>query len=141
MHSVNPNEALLKHLKDISLKNNIKIFAGTAFKYQSPEPNPAKAALLAQDYGLIATSSGSGTGHAADLTKIKSMSRAVNGHLALASGLTINNLADYHPYVEFALVATGISQNEHYFDSKKLVAFIDKAQELNSKKHVLIAEE
>jgi predicted TIM-barrel enzyme len=141
VHSVTPNEKLLNKLKDNCLKHNIRIFAGTAFKYQSPEPHPVCAALLAKEHGLIVTTSGSGTGHAADLTKIKSMSYAVNGHLALASGLTLDNLADYHPYVEYALVATGISKDDYYFDPKKLTAFMNKVQKLNSKNQVLVTNE
>jgi predicted TIM-barrel enzyme len=141
VHSVAPNEKLLNKLKKICLKRNIHIFAGTAFKYQSPEPHPVCAAVQAQDYGMIVTTSGSGTGHAADLTKIKSMSSAVHGHVALASGLTLDNLADYHPYVEYALVATGISQDEYYFAPQKLTAFMNEARKLNSKNQVLVAEE
>jgi predicted TIM-barrel enzyme len=134
VHSVYPNETLLTQLKDIGLQHNVQIFAGAAFKYQSPEPDPANAASLAQAHGFIVTTSGSGTGHAADLTKIKYMSCAVDCQLAIASGLTIDNLTDYYPYVEYALIATGISHDEYYFDPKKLTEFMNKAHELNSKK-------
>tara|TARA_B100000809_G_scaffold168899_1_gene166211 strand:+ start:3498 stop:4190 length:693 start_codon:yes stop_codon:yes gene_type:complete len=132
VHSLTPDNALLERQKLLSQKHNITIFAGTAFKYQRHEPNHVQAAELAQSHGLVVTTSGSGTGHAADLNKIKAMSCAVDGHLAVASGLTPENLSDYHPYVEYALVATGISQDDHHFDSEKLVMFMNRVQELNS---------
>lgn len=132
VHSTMADKALLNQQQQLSQQHNIQIFAGAAFKYQRPEPNPEQAAELAQSYGLTVTTSGTGTGLAADLNKIKSMSKVVNGQLAIASGLTLDNLPDYHPYIEYALVATGLSLDEHYFDPEKLIAFVKKAQELNS---------
>jgi predicted TIM-barrel enzyme len=141
VHSVMPDADLLNQQQQLSQKHNLQIFAGTAFKYQRPEPDPVCAAELAQSHGLIVTTSGSGTGHAADLNKIASMSHAVNGQLALASGLTYENLTDFHPYIEYALVATGISQDEHHLDRNKLLAFVKKAQKLNSNKNIMAVEE
>lgn len=137
VHSETPDKELLGYIKNVSEKNDVVVFAGAAFKYQKPEPNPGKAAELAKEHGFKVTTSGSGTGHAADVDKIASMSSVVEGELAIASGLTVENLDDYHPYVEYALIATGISLDDHYFDPKKLSAFVKKAHALNS----LIAED
>jgi predicted TIM-barrel enzyme len=131
VHSLVPDEALLKKQEQLSEKYNIQIFAGTAFKYQRYEPNPKNAAEVAKKYGLTVTTSGAGTGYAADLNKIKSMSQVVNGKLAIASGLTIDNLSDYHSYIKYALIATGISKDEHTIEQKKLSAFVKKSKELD----------
>jgi predicted TIM-barrel enzyme len=132
VHSIFPDELLLKQLAEKSKKYNVQIFAGTAFKYQRHEPNPMEASQLAQSYGFTVTTSGAGTGHAADLNKIKLMSKAISGKLGIASGLTIDNLPEYHPYIEYALIATGISKDEHHFDVEKLKLFVNKSKKLNS---------
>jgi hypothetical protein len=131
IHSESFKVERLESQKNLCLEGGVTIFGGTAFKYQPYDPNPATAAKQAKAYGLIATTSGVGTGHAADLDKIKSMSLAVDGDLAIASGLTLDNLHEYHPYIEYALVATGLSKDEYHFNQEKLVNFINKAKQLN----------
>lgn len=100
------------------------IFASVAFKYQGPEENPALAAQNALALGFIPTTSGSGTGRAPELQKIIDMSNAVGGQLAVASGMTPENVAQFAPYLSHILVATGVSLDMHRFDYEKLTAFI-----------------
>ena len=58
------------------------------------------------------------TGVSADLTKVKSMKESIADYpLALASGLTPNNIKDYLPYISYGLVSTGISSSFHELDS------------------------
>jgi predicted TIM-barrel enzyme len=102
----------------------INIFGGVAFKYQLKEPDPKGAVDLALEYQIIPTTSGDGTGIAADIEKIKTMWEASNSTLAVASGLAPENISTYSPYVEYALVATGIGWDEHHVDPEKLAAFI-----------------
>jgi len=109
----------------------IKLFASVAFKYQANEPHPALAARNALDAGFIPTTSGSGTGSAPDLEKIISMSKETSGCLAVASGMTPDNIDKYAPYLSYALVATGISVDEHHLDEKKLRRFIKIASKFS----------
>lgn len=102
----------------------IKLFASVAFKYQPAESDPPRAALKAQGAGFIATTSGDATGRAPDVFKVASMSVACAGDLAVASGLTPENIEQYAPLIEYALVATGVSRDEHHFDLDKLQSFV-----------------
>lgn len=96
------------------------VFASVAFKYQSHEPNPVLAAENALRSGFIPTTSGSATGRAPELGKIISMSEATGGVLAVASGMTPDNVGIYAPYLSHILVATGIAIDEHRMDPTKL---------------------
>ena len=96
-------------------------FGGTAFKYQ-PQPKDLEAAARAASLHMdFVTTSGPGTGQAADVSKMQSMKRGVgSGSLALASGITPQNVCRYLPYVDALLVATGISRNFRELDRDKL---------------------
>lgn len=100
----------------------IQCFASVAFKYQPHEADPVRAAINASKAGFIATTSGAATGKAPELEKIRSMGRAAP--LAVASGMTPENVADYAPYLAHILVSTGISKSEHHIDPAKLRALI-----------------
>lgn len=91
-------------------------FGGVAFKYQRPvaAANLPAAARAAAPYLDVLCTSGPGTGQQADRDKVATLHRAGGDALplALASGVTIENVADYLPYVSAFLVGTGI---EHSF--------------------------
>jgi len=72
--------------------------------------------------GFIPTTSGSATGKAPQLAKIISMSQ--HGVLAVASGMTPDNVSDYAPYLSHILVSTGISLDEYRIDPDKLKRLI-----------------
>ena len=103
----------------------IDIFASVAFKYQATDPNPPLAAQIADSFGFIATTSGAGTGSAPSVDKIQSMNVTASGRLAVASGMTVENIKNFIPYLSHILVATGVSIDEHRFNNKKLKQFID----------------
>lgn len=85
-------------------------FGGVAFKYQRPVHDLARVARLAADYMDVVTTSGPGTGQAAPPHKVRVMKQALGGHpLALASGVTPENVHEYLPWIDCMLVATGIS--------------------------------
>ena len=87
-------------------------FGGVAFKYQRDVDDLRGAARRAADYMSVVTTSGPGTGSAADLGKIRAMKEALGDFpLAIASGITPGNVADYLPFSDCYLVATGISEN------------------------------
>ncbi|MBK7536267.1 MAG: hypothetical protein IPI49_13030 [Myxococcales bacterium] len=90
-------------------------FGGVAFKYQrevAAADLPA-AARAAAPYLDVLCTSGPGTGHAADPDKISTLHRAAGEHLpiALASGVTVDNIATYLPHASAFLVGTGIEHS------------------------------
>ncbi len=111
-------------------KSNLKIevFASVAFKYQAKEPYPNTASLHAFSAGFIPTTSGAATGSAPELEKIRSMSQASEKVLAVASGMTLENVEAFKPYLSHILVATGVSLDEHRLDAEKLAQFIKLAR-------------
>ncbi len=111
-------------------KGGLELFASVAFKYQAKELDPAQAARNAHAAGFIATTSGVGTGKAPDLDKIVSMSAACEGKLAVASGMTPENVDRFSPYLAHVLVATGISQDEYRIDEHKLRHLLAKVRQV-----------
>ncbi len=94
-------------------------FGGTAFKKQR-EVTPS-------DYGLAAemacrhmdavTTSGTATGEAAELAKIETFRTACGDHpLAVASGVTPDNVDLYAGLVDAILVATGINHDGDFYN-------------------------
>lgn len=105
-------------------------FGGVAFKYQQPEVPPSRwaevARVAAESVGVV-TTSGPGTGEAADVEKVQVMRAALGDHaLALASGITPANVANYLPYVDAYLVASGIEMRFGEFDLPKLRDLVDR---------------
>lgn len=87
-------------------------FGGTAFKKQrevSPRDYAEAAAIAARHMDAV-TTSGVATGQAADLAKLDAFRRGCGEQaLALASGVTPDNVQRYAPVVDAILVATGIN--------------------------------
>lgn len=112
--------------------HKLEVFASVAFKYRPHEPNPALAAKNALAAGFIPTTSGSGTGSAPELNKIIAMSKATGGILAVASGMTPENIGIFAPYLSHVLVATGIGLDEYRMDVAKLKALIANSRAQNT---------
>jgi predicted TIM-barrel enzyme len=99
-------------------------FGGVAFKYQTPVPaaelsDVAEAAL---PYVDVVCTSGPGTGMEASPQKLAAM-RGGMGHsaaLALASGVTADNVVHYLLHVDAFLVGTGIEASVGVLDPGKL---------------------
>lgn len=86
-------------------------FGGVAFKYQTRPVDLGATTRAATRFMDVITTSGAGTGQAADLHKIRTMHEAAGGHpLGIASGVTPDNIDAYLPYIDAFLVATGISK-------------------------------
>lgn len=96
------------------------VFGGIAFKYQQAEDNPPLAAHNALERGIIPTTSGAGTGKAPEVEKLESIHRAIGDNLALASGVTPDNVGQFLPYTRYFLVATGISHDFLRLDPDKV---------------------
>lgn len=96
-------------------------YGGVAFKGQRRVHDVAEVAAAAIPYMDVITTSGNGTGIAASLEKIRMMKEAVGDHpVALASGVTSDNVEDYLPYVDVFMVASGISKDFHTLDPEKV---------------------
>lgn len=102
-------------------------FGGIAFKYQVHVPYehlPAVAAL-AREFVDVPTTSGPATGHPADLDRLGALRVGLGPHpLALASGVTPDNVGDYVGIVEHVLVATGIGDGNGGVDEVKLTRLL-----------------
>jgi len=65
----------------------------------------------------VVTTSGVATGHSADLEKINTFRRACgDSPLAVASGITPENVKQYIPMVDAVLVATGINFKDDFYN-------------------------
>lgn len=100
-------------------------FGGVAFKYQRQVEDLASAATIASHYMDVVTTSGPGTGHAASLDKIGAMKRALGDTpLAIASGITPENVRSYLEIADCFLVATGISKSFEELDQSRTTALV-----------------
>ncbi len=100
-------------------------FGGVAFKYQREVAGEdlGRAAGIASTRMDVVCTSGPGTGKPADIAKVAAM-RAGMGYaaLALASGVTVDNVAVYLPYVNAFLVGTGIEASFGVLDRARVEA-------------------
>lgn len=95
-------------------------FGGVAFKYRTSVRDVETAARLVAPFVDVVTTSGEATGSAPSVEKIARMKQALGERpLAIASGVTIDNVAGFLPYVSAFLVATGISQDMYNLDFHK----------------------
>jgi predicted TIM-barrel enzyme/protein-tyrosine-phosphatase len=104
-------------------------FGGVAFKYQRPVYELEAAARRAARFMDVVTTSGTGTGIAAQLEKIRAMKSALGTHpLAIASGITPENVHQYLPLADSFLVATGVSRDGGrdfwHFDPDRVAALV-----------------
>lgn len=99
-------------------------FGGVAFKYQREvaAENLGKAAAIASEFVDVICTSGPGTGMAAELDKIVAIRRGVGADvaIALASGVSAANAANYLPHVNAYLVGTGIEAGFGVLDPHKV---------------------
>jgi uncharacterized protein len=100
-------------------------FGGVAFKYQRQVTELERAARVAADYIDVVTTSGPGTGKSAPREKIDAMRRGLGkAPLAIASGITPENVSDYLDLATCFLVATGISRSFTDFDPERVQALM-----------------
>ena len=109
-------------------------FGSVAFKYQAPDPVPGQAAVLATRFGMIPTTSGEATGVAPPARKLSLMrsaldvafSSSLRSPLALASGVTPDNVSELAPFLTHVLVATGISSDFYTFDEQLIRQLVER---------------
>ena len=110
-------------------------FGGVAFKYQETVSDPGRVAKLALPYVDVITTSGDGTGVPPSIGKIKKMRSAIGPDvpLAIASGMTPENVSGYLSSADCFLVATGISKSFIDLDPLRVAAFSDVLKESSKK--------
>jgi hypothetical protein len=112
-------------LKELGFRG--QYYGGVAFKYQAPVYDLETVTKLSISFMDFITTSGSGTGEPPEIQKIIDMHEYIGGAkpLAIASGITPDNVFDYLPYVERFLVATGISNSFEELDPVKMRNLIE----------------
>jgi uncharacterized protein len=100
----------------------LEFFGSVAFKGQGFTGDPGVAARMVAPFVDVITTSGPATGKPAPVEKVALMKgECLNKSLALASGVTAENLNDYLPYVDTYLVSTGIGRTFTEFEPRKVV--------------------
>ncbi len=99
-------------------------FGGVAFKYQPTPKDIEGEAKSATEYLDVVTTSGEGTGMPPSIKKIETMRNAIGSFpLAVASGMTPENVSAYKDLVDCFLVSTGISFDFYHLNPKKVEQF------------------
>ena len=103
-------------------------FGGVAFKYQREigRDDLGKVAASAVPYVDVVCTSGPGTGMAADVSKVAVMGEAIGPDhaLALASGVTPENVRNFLPHTRAFLVGTGLESRLGVLDPAKIEALL-----------------
>ncbi len=98
-------------------------FGGVAFKYRTQPADAGKAAVQSARFVDVITTSGPKTGAPPSVEKVSRMKQALGRHpLAIASGITPENVREYMPFADCVLVATGISRSERWLDPGRVHA-------------------
>lgn len=104
-------------------------FGGTAFKTQRdiPAQHLPWVGRTAAGFVDVVTTSGRGTGVAAEVGKVQVLRQALSDHpMALASGVTPENVDAFLPFVDAYLVATGIEAAFSRLDPQRTHALAKK---------------
>ena len=110
----------------LSRKFKGMLFTGLAFKYQ-PQPKDielaCKESILTSD---VSTTSGPGTGKAADINKILELRSYLGEHpMAIASGVSVDNIENYKGIVDYLLVASSITSRSEIIYKDKLLELLE----------------
>lgn len=99
-------------------------FGGVAFKYQPEVGDVGLAAFEAVRDGVdVVTTSGPATGSPPTVEKVAAMRAAIGDHaLAVASGITPENVEPFLAHVDAFLVASGVEQSFGVFDPARVRA-------------------
>lgn len=106
---------------------NGMLFGGLAFKYQPQPKNLKDACEEAISSTDVATTSGPGTGKPADIQKIKDIREYLGTHpMAIASGVSVDNISQYSGLVDYLLVASSITTSSEMIVKEKLLELKNK---------------
>lgn len=121
VYEISPEQGSAQAIHD-AVRNSLPhagYFGGVAFKYQVQPLDLVGMTKLACKYMDVVTTSGDATGVAPDVSKIKTMAESMThpNSFAVASGITIDNVKFFTPYVNWYLVATSISKDFENLDA------------------------
>ncbi len=110
-------------LQRSSVPHPFVLFGGVAYKLQpTPEHLDLTVANATRFVDVIVTS-GDEVGVPPSFEKMRIIREAAGDHpVAIAGGLTPDNIEDFLPYADCFMVATGIYRSFHYFDPAKVRA-------------------
>lgn len=104
---------------------NSLYFAGVAFKHQKQPRDLSYVLREAVKYCDVITTSGDETGSPPSLEKIQSIREAIGDFpLAIASGITPENVGEFLPYTDYFLVSTGISKSFDELDPCRVMKLV-----------------
>jgi len=99
-------------------------FGGVAFKYQAhvPQSMLSIVAATAAQFMDVVTTSGERTGSAASIEKVRALREGLGtAPLALASGVSLENIETYLPLVDAFLVASSIEDDFGVFNEHRIM--------------------
>lgn len=112
-----------------SSHHQLKLFSSMAIGHHAQGVESAQAANNAIMAGFVPTASGTEDGAAPSLETVIHVSNVVAGKLAVASGLTPDNISSYAPYVDHALATgVGIGTGGSRININKLRRFVENAE-------------
>jgi hypothetical protein len=123
----------------LNIKPEIEVFGGVAFKYLNPNQGGNDLALACEKATKnvnVITTSGNQTGSPPSIEKLMEIRKHIgNSRLALASGVTLENITSFKPIVDDFIVASSIIEmtagNEYFVPNKvKQLAMIIKKEKL-----------
>ncbi len=118
-------------LLDIKSKITYKgeYFGGLAFKYQRQPVDVRTACNNSKLITNVSVTSGSGTGSAPTKVKIQQLREHLGNHpLAIASGVSVDNIKSYIGLAQYAMVATSITDNKELIIEQKLTELINQTK-------------
>jgi predicted TIM-barrel enzyme len=106
-----------------------RFFGSIAFKHQKEIRDPARIAQLVAPFVDVITTSGERTGVPPTIEKIRAIREAIGPRpfLAIASGITPENIADYLPLADHFLANTGVSRLFTELDPARIRALVAAA--------------
>jgi hypothetical protein len=109
---------------EIRRSKGMSFWPSVAFKYRRQPDDLVKAVKEAAQFGDVLVTSGEGTGKAPSLEKIITIKKASVKPIAVASGITPENVSPFVPYVDHFMVATGVSKDFLHFDKTRVNALV-----------------
>jgi hypothetical protein len=107
----------------------LRLFSSLVIGHHAMEIESAQAANNAKIAGFVPTASSTEAGAAPNLASVIRVSTLVAGNLAVASGLTPDNISSYAPYVDHALATgIGIGAGGTRININKLRMFVENAE-------------
>ena len=104
-----------------------QFFGSLAFKYQKQPTDLEEACKEAVATTDVATTSGPGTGKAAAIEKINTLRGFLKDHpMAIASGVSLDNIDSYLGKVNYLLVASSITNLREIIEKTALTQLMDK---------------